>query len=285
MVLGTVQLGMSYGIANSSGRPDATTALQMLRAAEAEGLRAVDTAPTYGDAEDLIGRSGVKLPVFTKFVRGQDPVASVELSLRRLRRDRIEIAFFHDPAVFETRDEKLLSRGYSVVGSAIGALGASVYTGAQFMRAVHEERIGAVQAPFNLADRRLRDEGAFQAALGRRLPVYLRSVFLQGALLLPTDRLPRYLQDLRPAIEAAERVARRRQCRRAAVLLAFAASQPGIAGVIVGADTPQQLRANLIDARGPVLDDEDWEDLMSVPEAPESVVDPRRWPTNSGAAT
>ena len=56
MSLGTVQLGMNYGIANNSGQPDEEKSFSMLRAALENGVTSLDTARVYGNAEDVLGR-------------------------------------------------------------------------------------------------------------------------------------------------------------------------------------------------------------------------------------
>ena len=48
--LGTVQLGVSYGINNQSGKPDRTQAFGILDTALTNGISALDTAAAYGDS-------------------------------------------------------------------------------------------------------------------------------------------------------------------------------------------------------------------------------------------
>ena len=54
--LGTVQLGVSYGINNQSGKPDRTQAFGILDTALTNGISALDTAAAYGDSEQVIGQ-------------------------------------------------------------------------------------------------------------------------------------------------------------------------------------------------------------------------------------
>ena len=53
--LGTVQLGLSYGINNADGKPSQETANAILDAALAGGINTLDTAGAYGDSEVVIG--------------------------------------------------------------------------------------------------------------------------------------------------------------------------------------------------------------------------------------
>ena len=54
LVLGTVQLGMDYGINNSSGKPDQREAVSLLAAAYSKGIKYLDTAEAYGTAQQVI---------------------------------------------------------------------------------------------------------------------------------------------------------------------------------------------------------------------------------------
>jgi spore coat polysaccharide biosynthesis protein SpsF (cytidylyltransferase family) len=55
LVLGTAQLGLSYGIANKYGKPDRADAVDIIKTAIANGTAYIDTARAYGDSEDTIG--------------------------------------------------------------------------------------------------------------------------------------------------------------------------------------------------------------------------------------
>ena len=53
--LGTVQLGMDYGIHNANGKPSLETSFRILDAAMAAGINTLDTAAGYGNSEEVIG--------------------------------------------------------------------------------------------------------------------------------------------------------------------------------------------------------------------------------------
>ena len=54
--LGTVQLGMQYGLGEDSAKPSEEKSFAMLDAAMALGINTLDTANNYGDSEAVIGR-------------------------------------------------------------------------------------------------------------------------------------------------------------------------------------------------------------------------------------
>lgn len=56
LTLGTVQLGMDYGIANKSGKPSINEALEILEITVKNGINSFDTASLYGNSEEVLGR-------------------------------------------------------------------------------------------------------------------------------------------------------------------------------------------------------------------------------------
>ena len=54
LVLGTVQLGLKYGITNTSGKPDKVEAYDIIKYAIENNVKEFDTASEYGDSEQLL---------------------------------------------------------------------------------------------------------------------------------------------------------------------------------------------------------------------------------------
>lgn len=55
LVLGTAQLGMNYGVANITGKPDFVEARNAVRCAWTIGILEFDTAQGYGDSAATLG--------------------------------------------------------------------------------------------------------------------------------------------------------------------------------------------------------------------------------------
>ena len=113
MMLGTVQFGMPYGIANQTGQPDYRDVVSIIDAAVSGGVNCFDTAAAYGQSEEILGQALQELgiadnvTVVTK-VRALTTEelasprlaesairASIELSLQRLQLDCLPIVLFH----------------------------------------------------------------------------------------------------------------------------------------------------------------------------------------------
>ena len=92
LMLGTVQFGMAYGVANVSGKPSSETIRQILSESFCNGVNALDTAPEYGDSEEIIGKTLADLKLSGKFQivtkipkvpENCDPEKFIENSLKR----------------------------------------------------------------------------------------------------------------------------------------------------------------------------------------------------------
>ena len=109
--LGTVQLGMNYGINNATGKPDAETSNAILNLAAENGINVLDTAGAYGDSELVIGKwlQTVKpehrpfiVTKVTGFTPGSYPAVKeflqkkVALSKERLGMEQLDMLMIHN---------------------------------------------------------------------------------------------------------------------------------------------------------------------------------------------
>jgi aryl-alcohol dehydrogenase-like predicted oxidoreductase len=276
LVLGTAQFSRGYGAVEHDD-PHGNDPKAFFRHAARVGFGGIDTAPSYGDAEDCIGASEVAVPVHTKIDRGRAPRDSVAASLRRLGRERVEILYFHDSAIALDDPADLISHASALVGETVGVLGASVYEPAELNGALAERRFGAVQVPLNVLDRRIGGHD-LERAHARGCSVFVRSVFLQGLLLTDACEVPQRLAPLAPYVERVQSVIRETGRSVASVCLAWARDLPGVSGVVVGAVTTRELDALMRAWSEPPLDAALRHEFAALPTPPEPWCDPRSWP-------
>jgi aryl-alcohol dehydrogenase-like predicted oxidoreductase len=260
ITLGTVELGIDYGFRGSAHyqKPDRSAAADLLREAAASGITLLDTAPVYGDAEELIGVSGVDTPVATKIVLPADAAqiaASVEQSLRRLRRTRLDLLQLHNPNPVSVRDPALLAGLQAVIDSGkVRCVGASAYDEATALAILDIPLYRTLQVPFNLLDRTM-ERRVFPLARERGVGILVRSVFLRGVLTARIAEVPAPLAALRDRALAG--LGDTPVEALAALALRFCLSFPEIATLILGIRDSAELRSNLAAAaQGPLSADE-----------------------------
>lgn len=292
-MLGTVQFGLDYGIANPAGKPEYRQVLAIVAAALEGGIRAFDTAAVYGDSEAVLGRAlrelgaaddvlvATKIRGLTDAERADPETAaravrrSVEHSRRALGLERIAVVLFHREADAVHMDALRECVGRGWVERAGVSLGADREAA---RRRVSDARVEAVQIPCNVFDPRHVRSGMLAAAARRGVTVCVRSVYLQGLLLMPEARIPEFLRDAIPARRAVEAVAARFGLSMAELAMRYVLSLTGVSYVLTGVDTAEQLRENLrIAAAGPldrgILEAVD----AAAPALPERVLVPPLW--------
>lgn len=250
IVLGTVQWGKPYGIANTSGQPNKAQVREILSLAEAHGITQLDTACDYGEAESVIGELACdRWRVVTKLTLQLDTddiaaaKASVEQSLQLLRRERLASFLVQCP------EQRRLPNVWSYLkdlrqSQTFARLGISASTPQEAMAALEDEDVEHIQVASSILDQRLVRQGFFESAKARGKTVHIRSVFLQGVAFLDPGDLPAGLKGLANELQMIEDFAAATHMSRQAVFLQYACNLPS-AGVVIGCETVGQLEQNL----------------------------------------
>jgi len=280
LALGTVELGLDYGI-GSAGRPSEADAAKLLHFALDNGVTLIDTARAYGTAERIIGgalqgRRQEYVLVSKVLPRAADVPGSVEESLRELRTDHIDVILLHcgndeapdaaaTDALERCRDE----------GKA-GFIGASVYGPAAAMLAIESGRYDCLEIAYSVLDRRP-EVAVLDAARQAGVGVLARSVLLKGALSPRYQALPCGLDSLKRSVEQLAFIAGSAgQLPEFAYRYVLGRTPPHSA--LIGTASIAELQAGIdYAARGPLPDDV-LEAARAVPVEDERFLNPGLWP-------
>lgn len=277
VVLGTAQLRAAYGVTrSSSAKPRAEDAEALLLAADARQVAALDTAPAYPDAEMAIGASQWTGSVHTKIDWGVDPATSLARSLTRLNRNHVDILYLHDASELLRSESGVIDSAHRLVGNGVGVLGASVYEIEEFDAALEDPRIGVIQVPMNVFDRRI-DEVRLAKAVARGVCVYARSVLLQGVLLTSPEKAEDVVPGLGGYVTSFQEAARSCGLTPLAAALGWVRAAEGVCGVVLGATSVEELHGLLTAAGAAALGDSALSDLRSLTQPEWRLVDPRQW--------
>ncbi len=289
LVLGTAQFGLDYGVANRKGKPDFETVTSIVQKAYQEGIVNFDTAQAYGDSEKVLGRVfsllkiSEKVNVISKLHPGLDykswgnVLEAVKQSLSRLTVSRLSGLMIHEEKLldqWETGIGKLMKE--CVASGLVLKIGISLYSVEYAIRALRTESIDFIQIPTNILDRQFIDNSVFSLAKKLKKRVYVRSVFLQGLLLMQPDDIPNKLAIAKKYIEELHRISRKNDISLQELLLAYVKKETN-ADLVIGVDSVNHLHEilNIIDYE---IDPFIIEEVKSqIPIIDDSICNPSLW--------
>ena len=252
IALGTVQFGLNYGIANVRGQMSHADASDILSTGKAMGLDTLDTAVAYGESEQRLGAIGIDgWKVVTKLPGIPDDCGdvkrwvdtSVRESMARLGVTRLYGLLLHQPGqLLEPGGEKLHEAMQALKQSGlVQKTGISIYDPPELDALCSRFPIDMVQAPFNILDRRMQQSGWLDRLANEGVELHVRSVFLQGLLLMnPQERRRRFVE-WNPLWRILEEWIGQMGITPLDACIGYALSFPQIQRVVVGIDSPDHL--------------------------------------------
>jgi aryl-alcohol dehydrogenase-like predicted oxidoreductase len=258
--LGTVQFGQAYGISNARGRVPQEDVRTILAHAAASGLRTLDTASAYGEAEAVLGAlSDATRPfrIVTKTIslkNGLDAViARARASVKTLGRKPVDLLLVHGAGDLAMPDGPALWK--ALLGlrdeGLFGGIGISAYVADDPAALARKYRPAAMQVPMSLLDQRLMRSGALAEMKAQGVEIHARSLFLQGLLFLPEGKLPPKLAGAAPHLRALKARFGEAGTTPLTAALAYAFAQPEIDVAVVGVTTPAEFDEIVAAARQP----------------------------------
>jgi aryl-alcohol dehydrogenase-like predicted oxidoreductase len=277
--LGCSQLGLDQSpSASPRGRPPEREAVDALQIAARAGLKILDAQVPFARAETVIGNLMPRPNPFRTLIRcvrpdrGPDHVEDeLRQALRRLRLDKADTVMVQSagdlfspqgPAMWD-RLKKLRDEGL------FQCVGVSVFASDEPVGLVRRFKPDVIQAPVSLLDQRLIVSGALAEIAGLGVEVHLRSIFLQGLLFLPPDRMPVALRGSAGPLSRVRRLIAEGRSDPLQAALWFALSRPEAHHVVVGVASAAELQA-VIAAAASAPPDLDWDEMAL--EHPEALV-------------
>lgn len=258
LVLGTVQLGMNYGIANQTGKPDMAAARNIVRTAWEGGIRRFDTAQGYGDSERILGDVfsdlGISrdVRVITKpdphidHTNKKDMENALKKSLTTLKLERLYGLMLHRESALDLFDNGLYDiLRHFVEQRLVEHIGISLYSPDKALQALDKDIISMLQVPANMCDQRFYKTGLFQLAEAKKTEIYIRSVFLQGLLLMAKENLSENMKFTVSVIDKVEQLCQAFNLTKQELAMCYIMQKYPRAFIVLGAETQGQLKNNI----------------------------------------
>ncbi len=256
LILGTVQLGVNYGINNAQGKPSLEKSLEILNLAHDNGIRTLDTAEAYGSSIDVIGEFHKQYPnkkfrIISKLTADissstKDLSSHIFQSLKVLNIEQLYGYMFHNYNSFKQNinyyDELLNLKSKGLISH----IGISLYTNDEIIDiAENFSDFDFIQIPFNLLDNDLKRKEAILKAKSRGFSIHTRSTFLQGLFFINPNTLRDNLRPLKPYLNKIEKIKSYYNLTTESLALQYVMQKDYINHVLIGVETSEQLINNI----------------------------------------
>jgi aryl-alcohol dehydrogenase-like predicted oxidoreductase len=267
IALGTVQFGTDYGISSVGGKVQKGEVRKILNYAKSQGINFLDTAPSYGDSEKVLGGCSThEFHIITKTrhfdcsVIGEKELKLLESDFTQsqidLKRERIYGVLVHNADdLLKYGSDKIFNQLNSLKQAGIiKKIGVSIYSHGQLQSILDNFEIDLVQLPFNVLDRRMIDSGMFDVLSSKNIEVHARSVFLQGLLLMSRKNRPKKFNRWKDIWALWHEWLNDYQITSLEATVRYAISMPYISKVLVGIHTEDQLKEIVLASIGDLPD-------------------------------
>jgi aryl-alcohol dehydrogenase-like predicted oxidoreductase len=283
IVLGTANFGNSYGVANKGKVFSQKDAIALVNWAQANGINHFDTALAYQKSETILSNAldYEQSPTIDSKLE-EISCGSSKSIVESVRESRNKLGISHFSTIY-LHNEKILQ---SSLGSeiAIGLreildlglakqIGVSVYSQSDLLacKKVLPE-LSVFQVPENICDRRLLLSTVIRDLATAGNSFIVRSIFLQGLLLMDPLDIPSEFDKAKNSIRALIEFANKNSLTVIELCTAYAHSISWASGIVVGVSSKEQLmeikKADAIPPLG-------WQN--AVPTIPTEILDPRNW--------
>ena len=291
LCIGSAQFGMTYGIANRSGAPDVTEVAAILKQAVEHGVSLVDTAQSYGQSEAVLGQAMSQAEV-TGLIRCITKLApdlphddfaaidaAVDASLRHLGQTALYGLLVHH--LHRVNDWQALISIMDRLKSAgrMQKFGVSLYHPEEALHFAELPGIDIIQIPMNILDRRFLDTDFFELAHEHNITVFIRSIYLQGLILMEEQELiDKNMPWAVSPVAHLKAFSREHGIEVNALALQAVARRLPECNIIIGLETFAQLEDNLKIWNAPPLDSKVvnlwWSSLKRYPD---QLLNPTLW--------
>ncbi|WP_310559568.1 aldo/keto reductase [Flavobacterium sp.] len=252
LILGTVQMGLAYGINNALGQVSFENSCAILAKAYEFGIQTLDTAEGYGNAHQVIGNfhilnPTVKFNIITKIPHGsivENIKNKIKTYISDLQVDFLEVLMFHS---FDSyKNNQGIFEGLKTLKKegVIKNIGVSIYTNEHLEALLLDDSITVVQMPFNLLDNESLRGDLMTKLKAKGKIIHTRSAFLQGLFFKDVSDSNSTVQNLKNELSSLNIIAKEAGISMSNLSLSYCLQQKNIDNVLIGVDSVKQLMEN-----------------------------------------
>jgi aryl-alcohol dehydrogenase-like predicted oxidoreductase len=281
-ILGTANFSGSYGLVHNKN-VDEKQLQEIIFFAQENGINHFDTATAYGKAQSILGRfldKSKKPKIDSKISEKEcESVSSILAAVKKtidcLGVDKLSTLYLHNSKLLLEKNQNIVKAGLNklIDLGLVDYIGVSAYTLNEVILCKNIlSSLTRFQVPENICDRRLVNSKELLelSLLGDQINV--RSIFLQGLLIMDIQSIPTKLKKAYEIIQEFEYYSKSIQSTRAELCTAYALGIPWASKIVVGVESQLQLQ-EIVNFDTLLIND--WS--KSIQTLDESIIDPRNW--------
>ena len=250
IIIGTAQFGKKYSI-SSNNAVNYIEARRILMKAYKHKIDHLDTAVNYTKAYNLLKKVNLSnWNIITKFPNLNSIKNSkiqyniyADKILKDFKINKIKCVHFHDINQLFSKNGDQLFRILKDLKDKkiIKQIGASVYFPKDVDRLLKNYNFDVIQCPVNIFDRDFIIKKTLKKLKKRNIEVHVRSIFLQGLLLMEKEKLPKYFEKWTNEFVKWNQYLSENNVTALEACISFIRQQKDIDKVIIGVDSVIQL--------------------------------------------
>ena len=252
IIVGSANFNQKYGVKKNFIKKNEIKKLFNLAAKNK--IKVIDTSPLYKESEKIIGQiNNNRFKVISKIPKKPKNIKKKEIvdwlkksainSLANLKIKKFECLLLQDANSLLSKNGKEIYKGMrSIKKSEITSkIGISIYDFKTLGQIINRFKFDLVQAPLNIFDQRLIETGWLNKLKKRKIEVHVRSIFLQGILLLGRDQLPKKIKKFDRDWIKWENWLKLKNLKALQACSLFIFNQNKLDGVVIGFNNQNQL--------------------------------------------
>ena len=285
LTLGTVQLGLAYGVNNDKGMPSYEESSAILNTALDSGIISFDTAQAYGESELVLKRffqnDTRERTLITKVVFRDVDKSGVRdklfdmtrTSMKRLGVEKIPFLKLHNQDMLELYGDTLVYALEDLKKEGlVDGVGVSFSDKSRLLELTEGRGFDCIQLPANIFDNGVIVDGSIKKLADAGSAVFVRSIYLQGLFFKDTNTLPDKIKSAKAPLDKLHALARDAGVSMAELAVTFIRDTDGITSLLLGADNPSQLLESVSLINAPKINPEVAKEALKIAEEVEPIV-------------
>lgn len=272
LILGTAQFGYPYGINNIKKKKISNKNInKIFDSYTKENLNQIDTAESYGVNFNNLKKFNLKID--TKIILNKKKQAKNELlnlvkKYKVKKKNLLNIIYIHNPEnLFLKSGKKTFDLLKSLKEKKFfNKIGISIYDLNLLKKIIKSFKIDVVQVPYSLLDRRF--ESYFRLLKKKNILIYVRSIFLQGALVSDYKNFI----TKSPEVKKFKKLINKHKINPKYACIYFVLKNRFVDKIIIGVDSYKQLSEILQFSFNPKFNY-----LKNISSTNTEIIDPRNW--------